>query len=124
MLLQALISLLIFCLLVIIIAERDLLKYPSIMDNSDPNDGFVYFSFQFHYFLIHVFSCTLFRSTHIQDCFLFLVNRFFSSFCNVIFNPGNIPCSDVCVTLPKVFMFYNIGLYFLAYEIKTEPWLL
>ena len=35
-----------------------------------------------------------------------------------------IPCSEVYVTLPEVFMFYNIGLYFLAYGIKTELWLL
>ena len=52
------------------------------------------------------------------------MNWFFPLFCNVIFSPGNFPCSEVYVTLPEVFMFYNIGLYFLAYGIKTELWLL
>lgn len=38
-----------------------------------------------------------------------------------LFSLSNNPCSEVYLTLPNMFMFYNSGLYFLAYGIKTEP---
>lgn len=40
------------------------------------------------------------------------------------FSPSNSPRSEIYLTLCNMFMFYNIGLYFLAYVMKTEPCLL
>ena len=36
--------------------------------------GFIYFSLQFYQFLTHIFGCSVFRCTHVNDCYVFLEN--------------------------------------------------
>ena len=74
---------------------------------SNCNQGFVYFSFQFYYFLIHIFcfkNSSFLWPTYIWDCFVPLVDWPFYHYVIIIYQmylsvSGNFLCSEAYMIL-------------------------
>ena len=78
-----------FCLLDQSISNR-------VVEVSNHNSGFIFFSLQFYQFLPHVFWHSVVRCIHVKDYYVFLENWLLYHYVIPLFIPDNLLCSEVC----------------------------